>query len=137
MAQDTNAGFTLPAQADAAASNTINNITNITEQVVMDALPVANTSTRDILIGGAVLIVLLIIFFILKNMHVKNLVGKKLSVNKAETAGWWLFLLLANLASATILITVNSAKFLTLFVLGPIGLFSLIALIAWLLIILK
>ena len=66
MAQETNAGFTLPAQADAVASNTVNNLTNVAEQVVMEALPVANTSTRDILIGGAVLIVLLIIFFILK-----------------------------------------------------------------------
>lgn len=124
--EQNNSGFTLPSVADATAS-----VANTIEQMpVADILPLkSDTSSRDLLIGGAVLLVLFVIFFVLKNSYADNLVNKKFAPSKANMAGWWLFLLLASLATAVVLLVVNTAKFLTLLAMGPLGAVSLIALI--------
>lgn len=128
MAQETNAGFTLPAQADAVASNTVNNIANAAEQVVMDAIPIttSTTSTRDMLIGGAVLVVLFVIFFFIKNFWANNLVKEKVSPSNAEASGWGLFLLLATLSTAAVLLVINTSKFFTLLAMGPVAVLTIL-----------
>ena len=128
MAQETNSGFTLPAQADAVASNTVNNILNTAEQVAMDAIPITTntTSTRDMLIGGAVLVVLFVIFFFIKNFWANNLVKEKVSPSNAEASGWGLFLLLATLSTVAVLLVINTTKFFTLLAMGPAAVLTIL-----------
>lgn len=126
--EQSNSGFTLPTATDAASAAQA--VTNTIEQLPADLQPLnADTSSRDLLIGGAVLLVLFVIFFFVKNGYANSLVTKRVPPNKANTAGWWLFLLLASLSTAAVLMVVNAAKFLTLLVMGPLGAVSLIALI--------
>lgn len=126
--EQNNSGFTLPTATDAASVAQV--VTNTLEQVPAELLPLkADTSSRDMLIGGAVLLVLFVIFFFVKNGYSNSLVAKKIPPNKANFAGWWLFLLLASLSSGVVLVTVNAAKFLTLLMMGPLGAVSLIALV--------
>ena len=128
MAQETNSGFTLPAQADAVASNVVNNISNTAEQVVMDVIPITTTttSTRDMLIGGAVLVVLFVIFFFIKNFWANNLVKEKVSPSNAEASGWGLFLLLATLSTVAVLLVINTTKFFTLLAMGPAAVLTIL-----------
>ena len=126
--EQSNNGFTLPTATDAASAAEV--VTNTIEQLPADLQPLnADTSSRDMLIGGAVLLVLFVIFFFVKNGYANSLVAKRIPPNKANTAGWWLFLLLSSLATAAVLVVINAAKFLTLLVMGPLGAVSLIALI--------
>lgn len=129
--EQSNNGFTLPTATDAAqVASAAEVVTNTIEQLPADLQPLnADTSSRDMLIGGAVLLVLFVIFFFVKNGYANSLVAKRIPPNKANTAGWWLFLLLSSLATAAVLVVINAAKFLTLLVMGPLGAVSLIALI--------
>lgn len=126
--EQNNSGFTLPTPADAASTASM---ANTIEQIpATDSIPTtADTSSRDMLIGSAVLLVLFVIFFFAKNGYANSLVAKRLPPNKANAAGWWLFLLLASLSTAVVLVVINTAKFLTLLVMGPLGAVSLLALI--------
>lgn len=124
--EQNNSGFTLPTPADAASTASMAN----TIEQVTDSIPTtADTSSRDMLIGAAVLLVLFVIFFFAKNGYANSLVAKRLPPNKANAAGWWLFLLLASLSTAVVLVVINTAKFLTLLVMGPLGAVSLLALV--------
>ena len=124
--EQNNSGFTLPTPADVASTASMAN----TIEQVTDSIPTtADTSSRDMLIGGAVLLVLFVIFFFAKNGYANSLVAKRLPPNKANAAGWWLFLLLASLSTAVVLVVINTAKFLTLLVMGPLGAVSLLALV--------
>lgn len=126
--EQNNSGFSLPTPTDASSAASVAN--TIEQLPAADALPTAtDTSSRDMLIGAAVLLVLFVIFFFAKNGFANSLVAKRLPPNKANAAGWWLFLLLASLATAIVLVVINSAKFLTLLVMGPLGAVSLLALI--------
>lgn len=126
--EQNNSGFTLPTPADAASTASM---ANTIEQVpATDSIPTAaDTSSRDMLIGAAVLLVLFVIFFFAKNGYANSLVAKRLPPNKANAAGWWLFLLLASLSTAVVLVVINAAKFLTLLVMGPLGAVCLLALV--------
>lgn len=126
--EQNNSGFTLPTPADVASTASM---ANTIEQIpATDSIPTtADTSSRDMLIGAAVLLVLFVIFFFAKNGYANSLVAKRLPPNKANAAGWWLFLLLASLSTAVVLVVINTAKFLTLLVMGPLGAVSLLALI--------
>ena len=126
--EQSNNGFTLPTATDAASVAQV--VTNTIEQVPTDLLPLkADTSSRDMLIGGAVLLVLFVFFFIVKNGYSNSLVAKKIQPSRANAAGRWLFLLLASLSTAAVLLVVNASKFFSFLVLGPIGGVSLLALI--------
>lgn len=89
----------------------------------------ADTSARDLAIGGGVLLVLVIVFFFLKNAHANRLVGNRVSPRSANASGWWLFVLLTSLATAGLLGIVNHEQFLTPVYLGIFGVVALIALI--------
>lgn len=126
--EQNNSGFTLPTATDAASVAQV--VTNTIEQVPADLIPLkADTSSRDMLIGGAVLLVLFVFFFIVKNGYSNSLVAKRVAPSRADTAARWLFLLLASLSTAAVLLVVNISKFFSFLVLGPIGGISLLALI--------
>ena len=141
MAQDTpkdNAGFTLPApdtapasvppaaDASAAASAT----TATTEPApALDPASTTDTSSRDTLVGGVVLLLLFIAFFFAKNAYANGLVAKRVPPNKANASGWWLFIFLASLATGVVLAAVNAHKFLAPLFMGPLVLVGLVALL--------
>lgn len=131
-----NAGFTLPApvegqQAPAAAATPA---TETPETV--ESLPVTtdvDTSSRDALIGGGVLLVLFIAFFFAKNAYANTLVAKRIQPGKANAAGWWLFIFLASLSTGVVLAAINAPKFMAPLIIGPLTLIGLIALVLMLL----
>lgn len=131
-----NAGFALPApvegqQAPAAAATPA---TGTAETV--ESLPVTtdvDTSSRDALIGGGVLLVLFIAFFFAKNAYANTLVAKRIQPGKANAAGWWLFIFLASLSTGVVLAAINAPKFMAPLIIGPLTLIGLIALVLMLL----
>ncbi|KAB8043009.1 hypothetical protein [Janthinobacterium aquaticum] len=133
MAQDTpkdNAGFTLPAPtgtpAEAAPAATTASVETVP---ALDPVLATDTSSRDTLIGGAVLLVLFIAFFFAKNAYANGLVAKRLPPNRANASGWWLFIFLASVATAVVLAAVNAHKFLAPLFMGPLLLVALVALV--------
>lgn len=138
MAQDTpkdNAGFTLPPPAAEPATPatpaTAAPATSASVETapVLDQVGATDTSSRDTLIGGAVLLVLFVAFFFAKNAYANGLVAKRVSPNKANASGWWLFIFLASLATAVVLAAVNAHKFLAPLFMGPLVLVGLVALV--------
>jgi hypothetical protein len=130
-----NAGFTLPppvepGQASAAASAaTSAPVTATTEAVAAVTGGAVNTSSRDTLIGGAILLVLFVAFFFAKNAYANMLVGKRVPPGKANAAGWWLFIFLASLSTGVVLAALNPVKFMAPLIIGPLGLVGLLALV--------
>jgi len=135
MAQDTpkdNAGFTLPppaAEPATPATAAPAATASVETAPALDQVGATDTSSRDTLIGGAVLLVLFVAFFFAKNAYANGLVGKRVSPNKANASGWWLFIFLASLATAVVLAAVNSHKFLAPLFMGPLVLVGLVALV--------
>lgn len=141
MAQDTpkdNAGFTLPAPVSAPASAPPAGdapaasaaATATTEPApAFDAAATTDTSSRDTLVGGVVLLLLFIAFFFAKNAYANGLVAKRVPPNKANASGWWLFIFLASLATGVVLAAVNAHKFLAPLFMGPLVLVGLVALL--------
>jgi hypothetical protein len=98
------------------------------------AAPLRDTSGRDLAIGGAVLLVLLVIYFFVRNAYVHHLVVKRVAPSTAGSAGWLMFVGLAFLSFAAVLAIINAAKYLTLAITGPLVVIGVIALIAGLVI---
>ena len=92
-----------------------------------------DTSSRDALIGGGVLLVLFIAFFFAKNAYANTLVAKRIQPGKANAAGWWLFIFLASLSTGVVLAAINAPKFMAPLIIGPLTLIGLIALVLMLL----
>lgn len=139
MAQDTpkdNTGFTLPAPvpasappaADAPAAASATTAT-IEPAPALDPVGTTDTSSRDTLVGGVVLLLLFIAFFFAKNAYANGLVAKRVPPNKANASGWWLFIFLASLATGVVLAAVNAHKFLAPLFMGPLVLVGLVALL--------
>jgi hypothetical protein len=139
MAQDqqnNNAGFALPAPqsasaADASVATTPSSSTGATQtEIVTQTVNVGtDTSSRDLMIGGAVWLVLVIAFFFGKNAYANMLVAKRVPPNKANAAGWWLFIFLVSLATGVVLSAVNPARFLAPLILGPLAVVALVGLV--------
>ena len=141
MAQDTpkdNTGFTLPAPVTAPASAppaadasaAASAATGTTEPApAFDAAGTTDTSSRDTLIGGVVLLLLFIAFFFAKNAYANGLVAKRVPPNKANASGWWLFIFLASLATGVVLAAVNAHKCLAPLFMAPLVLVGLVALL--------
>ena len=138
MAQDTpkdNAGFTLPVPAsappaaDAPAAGAVATTATIEPAPALDPASTTDTSSRDTLIGGVVLLLLFIAFFFAKNAYANGLVAKRVPPNKANASGWWLFIFLASLATGVVLAAVNAHKFLAPLFMGPLVLVGLVALL--------
>ena len=142
MAQDTpkdNAGFTLPAPvtapasappaADAAGASASATTATTEPAPALDPASTSDTSSRDTLVGGVVLLLLFIAFFFAKNAYANGLVAKRVPPNKANASGWWLFIFLASLATGVVLAAVNAHKFLAPLFMGPLVLVGLVALL--------
>jgi hypothetical protein len=89
--------------------------------------PATDTSTRDIAIGGAVFVVLLIVFFFARNAFANYLVRRRVAPSSADTAGWLLFFGLSFLSAAVVLGFVNSTKFLNVAITGTLLVFGIAA----------
>ena len=142
MAQATpkdNAGFTLPAPvaapasappaADAAGASASATTATTEPAPALDPASTTDTSSRDTLVGGVVLLLLFIAFFFAKNAYANGLVAKRVPPNKANASGWWLFIFLASLATGVVLAAVNAHKFLAPLFMGPLVLVGLVALL--------
>jgi hypothetical protein len=137
MAQDSSkdsSGFSLPAPAEAGKTPppAEQGVATTTTSAVGDT-PVlagaADTSSRDLLVGGGILLVLFIAFFFAKNAYANTLVVKRVPPNKANAAGWWLFIFLAGVSTAVVLAAVNAAKFMAPLIIGPLAALCLLALV--------
>ena len=93
-------------------------------------VPATDTSTRDVMIGGAAFLVLLVLFFFARNAYVHHLVVRRVAPSTAGSAGWLLFLGLGFMAAAAVLAIVNASKYLTLGVTAPLVFVGLVALVA-------
>ncbi|WP_321814195.1 MULTISPECIES: hypothetical protein [unclassified Paraburkholderia] len=132
--QKDQSGFALPApqtQSAPAASGTVSGSSVTQTEIVTSTTTNVNvdTSSRDLLIGGAILLVLFIAFFFLRGAYANTLVAKRIPPNKANAAGWWLFVFLASLSTGVVLSAVNPARFLAPLIVGPLGLVALVAIL--------
>ena len=128
-------GFKLPADAPGVPQDPLPKTLPPTAVEPVEIAPVAgapvtDTSSRDLAIGGAVFIVLLVVFFFVRNAYVHHLVVRRVAPSSAGSAGWMLFVGLAFLSAAVVLAMVNASKFLTLAVAGPLVAIGVIALVA-------
>ena len=88
--------------------------------------------SRDALIGVAVLVVLAILFFVIKNAYANWRVRERVAPSRANASGWFLFLGLMAVATIAVLGFVNSGRFLAPLYLVPLGGLACVSLIAWL-----
>ncbi len=130
----TDPGFKLPGAASAppdplpkttgpAASAPV-------EVAPVQGAPATDTSTRDIAIGGAVFLILLIVYFFVRNAYVHQLVVKRVAPSSAGSAGWLMFVGLSFLSAAAVLAIVNASKYLTFAITAPLVVVGVVALIA-------
>jgi len=128
-------GFKLPADAPGVPQDPLpktlpSSAVEPVEIAPVAGAPVTDTSSRDLAIGGAVFIVLLVVFFFVRNAYVHHLVVRRVAPSSAGSAGWLMFLGLGFVAAAAVLAMVNASKFLTLAVAGPLVAIGVIALVA-------
>ncbi|MDL2358149.1 MAG: hypothetical protein QFF03_23100 [Pseudomonadota bacterium] len=130
-------GFKLPDQAasapaaDAAPKPAAGTDAGTPIEVAPAAAPVpTDTSTRDLAIGGAAFVILLVIYFFVRNAYVHHLVVRRVAPSSAGSAGWLMFVGLCFLSAAAVLAIINASKFLTFAVTGPLVAVGLIALVA-------
>ncbi|MEO7496669.1 MAG: hypothetical protein ABIT83_25915 [Massilia sp.] len=112
-----------PKPGDAATSAPI-------EVAPVAGAPVTDTSSRDLAIGGAVFVVLLIVYFFVRNAYVHHLVVRRVAPSSAGSAGWLMFVGLSFMSAAAVLAIINASKFLTFAITGPLVAVGLAALIA-------
>lgn len=132
-------GFVLPPPGDnqdtqvtVVHSSSTHSETLTTQQAELQipaVLGLHETSPRDTLIGGAILLVLFIGFFFARIGYANMLVRKRVAPAKANAAGWWLFVFLASLATAVVLAALNPLRFLAPMFMVPLGGLTVVGLI--------
>lgn len=127
-------GFKLPGE-EKASPDPLPKAEPATATMPIEVAPVAgapatDTSTRDLAIGGAVFLVLLIVYFFVRNAYVHHLVVKRVAPSAAGSAGWLMFVGLSFVSAAAVLAIINASKFLTFAVTAPLVLVGLVALVA-------
>lgn len=129
-----NSGFTLPAPTSPGQQQ--KQATTTTTQAPLPTINIGAPpfggnamSSRDLLIGGAVLLVLVVAFVFAKNAYATSLVGKKIQPRSANAAGWWLFIFLTLISMGVILAVVSNSVLMTPFIIGPLVLGAIVALI--------
>lgn len=98
------------------------------------AAPLHDASTRDLMIGAAVFLVLFVIYFFVRNAYVHHLVVRRVAPSSAGSAGWLMFVGLCFVSAAAVLAIINAARYLTLAITGPLVAVGVLALIAALLV---
>ena len=124
---NSNSGFTLPSPSDAPTTTTATIILPPGGKFE-GTYTVVDTSSRDLLIGGGILLVLFIAFFFARGAYANHLVGRRVPPNKANAAGWWLFVFMASLSTGLVLSAVNATRFFTPVIMAPLGGVALLAL---------
>jgi hypothetical protein len=114
-----------PADASADAGAGASSI----EVAPVAGVPATDTSSRELAIGGGVFLVLLVVFFFVRNAFSNSLVRRRVAPSSAESAGWLLFVGLAFLGAAVVLAIINASKFLTFAITGTLMLVGLAALV--------
>ena len=129
QSSSSNSGFSLPTPSDAPTTTaTATIILPPGEKFEGTYTVVSDTSSRDLLIGGGVLLVLFIAFFFARGAYANHLVGRRIPPNKANAAGWWLFVFMASLSTGLVLSAVNATRFFTPAIMAPVGGVALLAL---------
>jgi len=128
-------GFKLPEEKnapDAALPQTTPETAGGPVEVVPGPLPpaVTDTSTRDLSIGAAVFVVLLVVYFFVRNAYVHHMVVRRVAPSTAGSAGWLLFVGLAFLSAAAVLAIINASRYLTWGVTAPLVVVGAVALVA-------
>jgi predicted transporter len=127
-------GFKLPADKttpdDPQPKTTPETATGPVEVVPGALAPSTDTSTRDIAVGGAIFLVLLVVYFFVRNAYVHHMVVRRVAPSTAGSAGWMLFVGLAFLSAAVVLAIVNASKYLTFGVTAPLVVVGVVALVA-------
>ncbi|WP_313704046.1 hypothetical protein [Massilia sp.] len=128
-------GFKLPEEKnapDAALPQTTPHTAGGPVEVVPGPLPPAatDTSDRDLAIGAGVFLVLLVVYFFVRNAYVHHMVVRRVSPSSAGSAGWLLFVGLAFLSAAAVLAIINASRYLTWAVTGPLVAVGLVTLVA-------
>lgn len=120
-----NNGFVLPT-ADEQTQNEVGTVAQTVQEVNVPTIQ-EETGSRDLMIAGAIIAVLLVAFFFAKRGFTNSLVKKRISPSRANMAGWWLFIFLAAVAIGAVLAAVNPVEFLSLLILGPLGVIALVS----------
>ncbi|WP_426110314.1 hypothetical protein [Massilia sp. PWRC2] len=116
---------TAPAKTAAASAATPG-----LEVAGVPAAIAADTSNRDLAIGASAFVMLLVIFFFVRNAYVHHLVVRRVAPSTAGSAGWMMFVGFCFISAAAVLALVNAGKFLTFAITGPLLAVGLIALVA-------
>ena len=95
-----------------------------------DMPPATDTSTRDLAIGAVVFVILLVVYFFVRNAYVHHLVVRRVAPSSAGTAGWLLFIGLGFLSAAAVLAIINASRYMTFGVMGPLVIVGVVALVA-------
>lgn len=122
-------GFTLPPPTGTTGTKSVESTSSNTQSAIKIDMGSAGTSSRDMLIGGAVLLVLMVAFFFAKNAYANMLVGKRVQPRSANAAGWWLWVFLSLLSVGVVLAAVNGSVLMTPFIVGPLALGVIVALV--------
>lgn len=129
-------GFKLPEESASAQDSLPRTLpdaaTRPVEVMPVDphSLPVADTSDRDLAIGGIVFLILISVYFFVRGAYVHHLVRKRVAPSSAGNAGWLLFVGLGFLSAAAVLAIINASRFLTFAVTGPLVVVGVAALVA-------
>jgi hypothetical protein len=130
MAQTSTLPAPIESEAPAAPATTTSTL-SVPSPIGLDLGP-KKVDSRDALIGVAVLVVLAIIFFIIKNAYANWRVRERVAPSRANASGWFLFLGLLMVATIAVLAVINSGQFLAPLYLAPLGGVAAISLVAWL-----
>ncbi len=98
---------------------------------VLDLGP-KKVDSRDALIGVAVLVVLALVFFVIKNAYANWRVRERVAPSRANASAWFLFLGLLMISAMAVLAVINAGQFLTPLYLAPLVGVGALSLVAWL-----
>ncbi|WP_292040253.1 hypothetical protein [Massilia sp. UBA6681] len=121
---------TLPQTQPQGESERAGRPVEVVPGTTMAPVPATDTSTRDLAIGAVVFVILLVVYFFVRNAYVHHLVVRRVAPSSAGSAGWLLFVGLGFLSAAAVLAIINASKFLTFAVTGPLVAVGLVALVA-------
>jgi hypothetical protein len=122
-----------PESSDKPAGQPVDGVNTIEVAPLAEA-PVADTSSRDLAVGSVVFVILLIVYFFVRNAYVHHLVVRRVAPSAASSAGSLMFVGLGFISAAAVLAMINSSKFLTFTLTAPLVAVGLIALVAALLV---
>lgn len=123
-----------PIQSDSptpAAASTATTATTLSAATPMELGP-KKVDSREALIGVAVLVVLAILFFVIKNAYANWRVRERVAPSRANASGWFLFLSLLLIAAMAVLAVINSGQYLAPLYFAPLGGVAAISAVAWL-----